>query len=316
MIKSALYQLTRFSGLHRWAYRRMSNHGQSIILCLHNVSEESNLLYPSMKPDVFRRLLRYLAEHFDIVSLDELVEEQQGKKPRLVITFDDGYKDFMKFVLPEIIELGIPSSLNVVYRSADENWPPWTNQFNQLIHDIHSKGVSRVLSFGGHDYTLGKSKNHDVHNGNSLFWKLFNASATERVQFLGKYRELITGKVDYMNWNDITECVSQGVQIGCHTYSHELLHSLKDESQLQREIVQSRSDMREKLGRDIDILAFPNGQYNQAVVQLARNAGYKYLLGTEEIPYSGQEEVLPRIALNSDVWGELIFKLHGLNRLI
>jgi peptidoglycan/xylan/chitin deacetylase (PgdA/CDA1 family) len=63
------------------------------------------------------------------------------------------------------------------------------------------------------------------------------------------------------------------VTIGSHTMTHPLLPSL-DRSQLQQELAGSRRKLEQILNREVNLLSFPYGGFNDTVVNSCREAGY------------------------------------------
>jgi len=65
-----------------------------------------------------------------------------------------------------------------------------------------------------------------------------------------------------------------GMDIGSHTMSHARLTTLPVEQALE-ELEQSKKIIEKHLGEPIDLLAYPAGDYNQDVEDLAVEAGYE-----------------------------------------
>jgi peptidoglycan/xylan/chitin deacetylase (PgdA/CDA1 family) len=66
---------------------------------------------------------------------------------------------------------------------------------------------------------------------------------------------------------------SELVTIGSHTMSHPLLPSLGEEH-LSQELLGSRSRLKELLGREVRLLSFPYGAFDDRVVERCRESGY------------------------------------------
>ena len=65
-----------------------------------------------------------------------------------------------------------------------------------------------------------------------------------------------------------------GVQFGSHSVTHPALTRISPARALE-ELTQSRALLREILGREVDVFAYPFSNQNRAVRQLARRAGYR-----------------------------------------
>ena len=85
-----------------------------------------------------------------------------------------------------------------------------------------------------------------------------------------------------LTWQDIESLSKEGVDIQSHTFSHPVLsrarHPEMDDAQysdwLADELCRSRELIQLHTGRDVKFLAYPFGEYDDAVVAAARTAGY------------------------------------------
>jgi peptidoglycan/xylan/chitin deacetylase (PgdA/CDA1 family) len=60
-------------------------------------------------PGLFRSKLIWLKESYHVVSLGDLLSNPDGDKPRVAITFDDGYSSWHEVAAPILEELEIPA---------------------------------------------------------------------------------------------------------------------------------------------------------------------------------------------------------------
>jgi peptidoglycan/xylan/chitin deacetylase (PgdA/CDA1 family) len=80
--------------------------GDVTVLLYHRVGiEDSEIALP---PKVFERHLRWLVEHERILTLDDALSGVGGG---VVLTVDDGYRDFHELVVPMLVRHGIPAVL-------------------------------------------------------------------------------------------------------------------------------------------------------------------------------------------------------------
>lgn len=107
---------------------------------------------------------------------------------------------------------------------------------------------------------------------------------------LKKYNTLATffiitdwvGQKDILSWEQIKEMQEAGMAIGSHTISHPHLAELSDE-QLKKELEESKKIIEEKIGRPVDLLAYPGGNYDERVIEAVKNAGYVAAFGVYKI---------------------------------
>jgi peptidoglycan/xylan/chitin deacetylase (PgdA/CDA1 family) len=87
-------------------------------------------------------------------------------------------------------------------------------------------------------------------------------------------------KKRWLSWDELTEIVGAGMDIGSHALSHPYLtfRDRMDDQQyyawLEKELVQSKQTLEEKLHIHVNTLAYPFGLYNREVEAAAIKAGY------------------------------------------
>lgn len=82
-----------------------------------------------------------------------------------------------------------------------------------------------------------------------------------------------------MELSQIREMADQGFQIGSHTLSHPHLTRLNDAA-LREELLGSKHRLEDLLGHGVTSLAYPYGDYDQRVAEMAREAGYNNAVST------------------------------------
>jgi peptidoglycan/xylan/chitin deacetylase (PgdA/CDA1 family) len=83
--------------------------GRRLVLCYHSVSPSPS--YLSLSPELFDAHLEWLQHHCSVVSLDELVAgRRDAPRPRVAITFDDGYADNHTHALPLLAARGLTAT--------------------------------------------------------------------------------------------------------------------------------------------------------------------------------------------------------------
>lgn len=65
-------------------------------------------------PERFEAQMEYLASHRCVVPLSELLDGRAAPgRPRVAITFDDGYRNVLEHALPAMLRLGLPATFFV-----------------------------------------------------------------------------------------------------------------------------------------------------------------------------------------------------------
>ena len=113
-----------------------------------------------------------------------------------------------------------------------------------------------------------------------------------------------------LSWDECRYLMQSGlVEIGCHTYD---LHGQPGRSSTAAAIARFNEKLEEdlglfqqvykrELGKSADILAWPYGIYDQKSIAIARNAGFKYLLSSDEryVEHESDRSDIPRIVVHN-----------------
>ncbi len=93
------------------------------------------------------------------------------------------------------------------------------------------------------------------------------------------------------------------IRIGSHTLSHPDLAKIRPDP-LKAELIDSKHRLEQLIGNSIEDLALPFGSYNQEVLRMAREAGYKriYTLDPTLANPMSEDSVMGRFSMSPDTW--------------
>ncbi|MHB8155406.1 MAG: polysaccharide deacetylase family protein [Candidatus Omnitrophota bacterium] len=120
------------------------------ILMYHNVDNEEGTFFVS--PENFAKQMEYIKKNgYQVISLDELVRSIQEKKPfkknKVVITFDDGYKDNFQYAYPVLKKFSFPATIFLI---SDFMGKTFSNKKEYLSWDEVILMSKDRISFGAH----------------------------------------------------------------------------------------------------------------------------------------------------------------------
>jgi peptidoglycan/xylan/chitin deacetylase (PgdA/CDA1 family) len=82
------------------------------------------------------------------------------------------------------------------------------------------------------------------------------------------------GDDEFMTWDELrTLAATARIDIGSHLCSHTPMPALTEE-QLRAELVESKRRITAEVGKPVEAIAYPNGDYTEAGLALARQTGY------------------------------------------
>lgn len=264
---------------------RSKKKNQLTVLSLHRISNERNSFWNPIKPETFDKLLEHVKQHYRVIGFNDLDSiEKDGEKPYLILSFDDGYYDFYEHALPLLIKHGLPCNHNIVNVCADSSQTIWTERLNIIFDHHFNNSIPFSVEFADGNISVSDYENSWMKFYLETFKRLLNIPFEDRETIIAKL-ESATGidtSCKMMNWDEIKECASNKVEIGSHTYSHDSLGTISDHAELDKEILQSKVQIEEKLGNSISTLALPNGQTGSKAAAVISNSDYKFVLYVDE----------------------------------
>ena len=268
-----------------------------VTVMYHYVREISGSDYPEIKGlefEGFKRQLDYLTQHYEIISAEHLMAYFLGDistlpKNACMLTFDDGYRDHFKYVLPELQRRGLPGCFFPPARPVLDGALLDVNAIHFVLARCPDKrallaDVKLECSRCGIDeddwsdlwVANGKPSRYDRAEVNFLKiilqrelpeeirWRVIK-SLFER--YVGKSEEDFCDEL-YMSFDEVQSLISDGMYVGSHTYNHEWLNSLSPERQ-EIEIDLSIKFL-EDLGAGTSkwIMCYPYGAYNEDTLKI------------------------------------------------
>ncbi|TMI73070.1 MAG: polysaccharide deacetylase family protein [Bacteroidetes bacterium] len=285
----------------------------------HRVNDERDDLWPPMTPALFEKIIRSLTRTHHVVSLEEWLQEKHSRpaqKKLATVLFDDGYKDNIEYAAPVLKKYNCPASFYVVTDCINKNIPTWTYLLD------HALQQTRIPTLHlDHEQTPGNLKEIAltdkalVRKIKPWMKKLAN---THRVQVLNSILQqcgdvpLPENKM--MSWEDIRLLQQAGFYIGSHSHTHPMLAALEDEKEIKEELSRSAAIITQELGKAPLTISYPIGSFDDRVIRLAGEVGYRFGLAVEQkFFHYGQDPIMtiPRVELYQESWWKLGLRMNG-----
>lgn len=253
----------------------------------HRVSDEVSPAYPPMPIKTFDKVIKHLRRNFLIIPQEALCEKMhfQSRKPLCVITFDDAYYDFAAYALPVLEKNKVLVALHVISDVADTGKIFWTQRLNKVIEGYYAEKKVLQLSQYGNVLQYEMKCDADVEQ-TALNVYLTLLKAPNRDAVIDELEKMLDGGVRQtrmLTWNEIAQLDANLVSIGSHTKTHRNLMTLSDE-EIKTELAESYNCIYRNLGKYPFSIAYPNGQYNDKINEMALATGYKVLYTCDAKP--------------------------------
>jgi peptidoglycan/xylan/chitin deacetylase (PgdA/CDA1 family) len=322
--------------MKNWLFKFLQNTGATFILrshkqrnklatilCLHRISDELSITFPPFKTKDFELLLKYIDKYYQVVTIEKL-SEANGSKPLLILSFDDGFLDFYNCALPLLRKYRMPCNLNVVTNCLDNNFQIWTQRQNNLLQEIYVRKHNCVLDLGSKQIKIDNFHSQNIIQRNL---ELFHFLISKEEKFVDIFLSETERKMPFdipatpmMSWGNLNDALNNhDIEIGSHSLSHVTLSNIGDKEKLKAEIKNSKILIEKQTGRKVNIFAFPNGNYNEDVLEECKLAGYSHVLTVDEqlIKHgNAQEFKLPRLLIPYSNYYENLLKVENFQNMM
>jgi len=234
----------------------------------------------AMDMETFKTHLDFLQSTTELVGPEEATIARSVKgRPRVILTFDDGFGNNFREAIPELKARQIPATFFISsghskvqrylwfasLRAVDEHWP----EKDVYIDDrrLTMSGAEREISFR-HIWRSVRTAAPHPQGGLDVIDASFGA--------LSEFVDQRTLEACYsgVTQQELSAVSSDPLfQFGGHTVDHVDLTLCNDE-QVEFQIVRNRQWIEDALGKRIDLFAYPFGAYNGRVAEIVRSIGF------------------------------------------
>lgn len=310
-------------GLDRAARRRDRGGARSLyVLAYHRIDE------PKRRPDLdpqlisasatqFEEQMRTIARHLCPVAAEDVLEAARGGVPlprnAVLVTFDDGYRDFQEHAAPAALRHGVRPLLFVATAHVGGELF-WWDQLYRIV--AQAPGNDLETSFGTFSIRSPEERRRVVE-----IWRRRVRASTgerERSEIEERYAAC-PAQPDLgqalLGWDDLRGLAAAGVTVAAHSHTHPLLGWLPPEL-VRLEVRTAREHLSRNLGGTLPLFAYPDGR-----APLASGDGVERVLREEgiELAFTMREGRaaldrdpllrLPRISV-SPTEGLGLFRMH------
>jgi peptidoglycan/xylan/chitin deacetylase (PgdA/CDA1 family) len=281
LLRDVKHPLGFYNGFYR------SARGSRIVI-YHGVCQQDHTRFNPifLKLKTFEQHLKFYKKHFNIISLDNYyLGNFSNDKFNICLTFDDGFANNYKYVLPLLEKYQLPATFFITAISATGHDILW----NDFLGIISKYGPAEIV-YKNEPYYKGQyNKYISTTSGVSLVEKLRSAGFDEKVEMMKILYPLTPFKLNELDkdyWLQMTTeqirelSASPYANIGSHGYYHNDLARI-DISDAGKELALSKQYLENLIAKPITSFAFPYGAYTPGVIDEAKKAGYKQLLAMD-----------------------------------
>lgn len=271
------------------------------IVMYHYVRPIKNSKFPRIKGlefSSFKKQLDYLSKNYTFISLDQLIQSSLGRADLPTnachLTFDDGFKDHVKYVMPELLIRNIQGSFfppaNAIEKrellevhaiqfilASFKNIDEVFSEINSMSLDLGLTKLKLNLLFNIYGVPL-RYANGNVDSAKTIYCKrMLQVALPKEIRskiipilfkkYIGKSTKQFAQDL-YMSLSDIKNLINNGMYVGSHGYNHIWLGEARKSEQI-KEINSSLSFLK-KVGAKTNnwVMCYPYGSYNDDTLKI------------------------------------------------
>jgi peptidoglycan/xylan/chitin deacetylase (PgdA/CDA1 family) len=224
----------------------------------------------------FEAHLSVLAQNCRVLSVEQAVNEMatdgELAEDTVSITFDDGYRSVYDIAYPLLRKHDLPATVYLTNDWINGEIPLWWEELADMIADctLSNKTFGEIKEVLGIDLEKRIESESDVRKRRFLLHDSIAghvrglndtdvSSTMSELQNVLEYDGSKHTPAEAMNWTQIAEMNRNNIRFGSHTCSHlNLSHAGLDV--IEKEILESRSDIEGHIDSKVEGFAYPYGQ--------------------------------------------------------
>lgn len=300
--------------------KKIANNEKLTILNLHRVGKSDGSTYEPIEKETFIYLIEFIKANYLVTSFSELNSEDGNNKlnqskPKLILSFDDGYKDFLDVVHPILLKNGIRANQNIIPSCVDLGRPPLNVLLQDYIGKVKREEVNKLkitnykfnnkLIISKEGLKLSKFiKNKPLQIQKEIEDKLLNQLGEDLYSKSPPMMDIadIKSIINYHDW-------------GIHSYHHSNMQ-IESDSFFKKDLDLCIDWFKKKLEINPKIYAFPNSSYSSRNIEVLKEYGFKNILLVGDKFSSSNENVHHRFGFVAENKNEVLFNAAGKRSVI
>jgi peptidoglycan/xylan/chitin deacetylase (PgdA/CDA1 family) len=232
----------------------------------------------------FEEHLRMLRKRWAVIPLSEVqaILAKGGPMPRraVVVTFDDGYRNFLTNALPVLERHSVPATLFVLTAVPRRLWVDRVEAAFQATRKPRLEWTGLDLDLATEQKRIA-SLDRVIRHLSALDGDR-DAAVVSLMQELDADADAPDDDRDLLSWDEIRTLAKAGIEIGCHADRHEALPR-RHQMNLANELARARLRLVEELGDRAFPFSYPYGAWTPPIRAAVIAAGFTSAVTTDAV---------------------------------
>lgn len=236
----------------------------------------------------FEQQCAHLSRYYRPISLGEAANRIREEKAILdgavVVTIDDGYRDFLERAFPALQRHRIPATVFLTTDLPDRQSWLWVDQVSYCVRHAQVKEIALDIAMPERFYLdTEEQRGRAAFSIKEALKKIPNERRLEWMRILPRLLNVDLPQHPPeshtpLAWDDVRFLAKEGIEFGAHTRTHPILSRVSGAGELQGEIHGSKARIESETGKEVLHFCYPNGNrtdFTQPVVEAVKSAGFK-----------------------------------------
>lgn len=238
------------------------------IIYYHVVSEKKLQYYFNNKtitPDEFEFQINTFKKYYEIISLNEaivLAKNKQSLKKKLVITFDDGFKENYTIIAPILRKYKITGTFFLIGNCLNNKDLMWRNKL-LVINKTEKNKLNEVIKFNSIKFQINLKDYKNLMDWSFKYFPMETKESIVNSLWSGtmdiSVNEYLNKHKPYLTDNQIREMSEEGFEFGSHSMSHPIFNKISYEN-FKEEIIKSIDLIYAITNQKVFSFSYPFGQ--------------------------------------------------------
>jgi peptidoglycan/xylan/chitin deacetylase (PgdA/CDA1 family) len=258
------------------------------VLMFHRVMDPRDPDYPhadpiyTMSTPLFDDLLEFLSRHYSVVRLQQVLDAVDGRQAlpvhALLITFDDGWADNIRYAAPLLQEHGMPAVVFVATEAVQSAVSAWWQE--QVFILGRTGALAEWLDQGDRRVQINSANGAD--DALQVVTRLALMDAQDRASILASLPHATNHGRMMMDAGEVRRLADFDIAVGVHGHRHVPLTELSDPTE---ELVDCRHALTDLTdgGAVTTALACPHGRYDAGVLSAVWALGFKLAFTSDKV---------------------------------
>lgn len=241
--------------------------------------------------EAWEQQCRHLRDCYQPVTLRSVYERWLKGQPLppqcVVVTVDDGYRDFYTHGYPIAKKYGIPATVFLVSDFLDGRLWMWWDAIQYALQHSPLNAIPDELL----PCSIGQlhSPADRTRAARRIVEALKLAPDSQRREFIARLGEIFqvalpsrpTPAYEPLTWDEVREMSHNEIEFGAHTKTHPILPRVESMETLTEELRHPKLRLEQELQQAVPYFCYPNGDWDQRCLDGLQAAGYGLAVTTQ-----------------------------------